>query len=296
MKIPTWEVSAGAVVAFLNSATEIMMADLYVFTTAGGMIYRYTSGDRALSVNGVSYNLGPKIARSEVRTIVGIEVDTLTVDLYAEPIVAMGAIPMIQALAQGAMDNGTLRVERLFMNSSAAQQGSILIFTGRIGQVVTTRGRASIEVMSHTELLDVMIPSGVYQPSCRNTLYDPFCGIDRASKAISTTATAGTGATRQTFSANFTSTVGASAGYFSLGTVKFTTGANAGITRTVKMHSGTGTGLVEVIPPWPYAVAVGDSFTGYPGCDKTKTTCNAKFANTQRFQGEPFIPLPETIT
>ena len=295
MKTPTWEISVGGLLAFLNSATEIMMCDLYTFTTTGAVVTRFTSGDRTITVNAITYSIGPKIERSTTRMIVGVEVDTLTIDLYAEPSILLGTLPMIQALAQGVMDNGTLRVERLFMDAAAVKQGTILMFSGRVGQVDTMRGHATLEVLSHIELLDVMIPSAVYQPSCRNTLYDGFCSVDRASKAVTTTATSATGVTRQTFAANFTSTAGAPAGYFTLGTVKFNSGANTGITRTVKYHSGTGTGTIEVTPPWPYAVAIGDSFSAYPGCDKTKTTCNTKFANLQRFQGEPFIPLPETV-
>lgn len=36
-------------------------------------------------------------------------------------------------------------------------------------------------------------------------------------------------------------------------------------------------------------------FTAYPGCDKTNGSGGcAKFANTARFKGFPFVPVPET--
>lgn len=295
MKTPTWEPAPGQLLTFLNSWRTLRFAELYTFATADAQAFRFTSGDRLISVNGNAFALGPKIERSQVRLSVGIEVDTLNVDLHAEPAVMLGALPLVQAFAQGLLDNGTLRVERLYLDNSNAQQGTLLVFAGRIGQVVTTRGHVAVEVLSHTELLDVMLPSGVYQPSCRNTLYDLFCGVSRAAQAISRTVTAGSGAARRQFNADFTASAGTADGWFTLGVVKFTSGANAGISRTVKRHTGAG-GLVEVINPWPYVVAGGDAFDAWPGCDKTMATCTAKFANLQRFQGEPFVPLPETVT
>ena len=48
--------------------------------------------------------------------------------------------------------------------------------------------------------------------------------------------------------------------------------------------------------PLPNVPAVGDTFSVFPGCDKTKTTCAGKFSNIARFRGFPFVPVPETIT
>jgi hypothetical protein len=41
--------------------------------------------------------------------------------------------------------------------------------------------------------------------------------------------------------------------------------------------------------------AAGDAFQIYPGCDKTLSSNGcAKFANTARFWGSPYVPVPET--
>lgn len=293
MKSPTWEPSPGQLLAFLNSNRVVRFAELYTFTTAEGVVYRYTSGDRLVAVNGHAFALGPKFWRSQVRMTVGIEVDTLNVDLHAEDAVTMGGTPLVQAFAAGYMDRGTVVVERLYMDTANVMQGTVLLFAGRVGQIITERGHVALEVLSHTELLDVMIPSGVYQPSCRNTLYDLQCGISRSAQKISKTVT-GIGVQRRSFYANFAATAAAAHGWLTLGVIKFTSGANAGISRTVKMHVGVG-GSVEVAFPWPKDIAIGDAFDAYPGCDKTKATCAAKFGNLQFFAGEPFVPLPDTI-
>ena len=297
MKTPTWEPSVGNLLAFLNASTELMMCDLYTFTTVSGTAFYYTSGALPVTVNGYTYATGAKINRNTIRSVVGIEVDSLAIDLYAESSVLMGALPMIQALAQGLMDNGSVQLERLFLNAAGVMQGTLLLFAGRVGQVVTSRGHASLEILSNTELLSVMIPAGVYQPSCRNTLFDLNCGVNRAAYQIMTAAQTATDVTRQRFTANLASTAAAIAGYLNLGSVIFTSGANAGIGRTVKSQTGAGNAsTIAVICPWPFPVAAGDTFVCIPGCDKTMATCVAKYANLTRFSGEPFIPLPQTTT
>jgi uncharacterized phage protein (TIGR02218 family) len=228
---------------------------------------------------------------------VGVEVPTLNVDTYADPTISMGSLPFVQAMAQGLLDNGTCMVQRLYMDVNRVQYGTLLVFAGRVGQVLSERGHVGIEVLAHTTLLDVQIPVAVYQPGCRNTLFDNYCTLGRAGYAISASANSPSDATRSIFSANFTGTAAAAAGYCSLGVVAGLTGANAGVTRTIKSHTGMGVGTIQVINPWPAPVAYGDAFTFYPGCDKTKVTCqSSKFNNLPNFKGEPFVPLPEMVT
>jgi uncharacterized phage protein (TIGR02218 family) len=291
MKTPTWEPSAGALLAFLNAARSVRVAELYTFTTSGGTSYRFTDADQAITVNGLTFAVGPLLKRTKTKLIVGVQVDHMTVDLVADSTVMMGSQPMIAALAARALDNGTLKVETLYMDASGAQQGTLLKFGGRVGQVTCYGMQASIEVDSQAILLDVMIPSGVYQPGCRNTLFDGFCTLSKAAYKISTAAIGVTYAARTGFAANFTGTAAATSGYLTLGVATCTAGANAGYSRTIKLHSGS---TVQAISPWPADVSIGDTFDFYPGCDKSMSTCSGKFANLAHFAGEPFIPVPET--
>lgn len=291
MKTPTWEPSAGNLLAFLNANTQVSMVDLYTFTTVVGVVYRFAAGDRLVSVNGNSFAMGPRFARSSTRLTVGVEVDTLNVDAYADSTTLLGTASFVQAWAQGVMDNGTMMLERLFLDSSGAQQGTLLMFAGRIGQVVTERGHVGIEVLSHLTLLDIQIPVAVYQPGCRNTLFDNFCQAARATFSVSKAASTTTDTARSTFSA---STITQAPGYYALGVALCTAGANVGISRTIKTHAAGG--LIQVINPWPFAVATGDVFTFSAGCDKTKSTCVNTFNNVVHFNGEPYVPQPQTIT
>ena len=58
----------------------------------------------------------------------------------------------------------------------------------------------------------------------------------------------------------------------------------------------TGAYLHSVVGPLPAAVANGDTFQVWPGCDKVQATCSGKFANLARFRGQPYIPMAETAT
>jgi uncharacterized phage protein (TIGR02218 family) len=81
------------------------------------------------------------------------------------------------------------------------------------------------------------------------------------------------------------------AGYFALGTVRFTSGIHSGATRTVKAHAP---GSLTLALPLPSPPATGDAFEAFPGCDRMQATCVAKFNNLLNFRGFPYIPLPET--
>ncbi len=77
------------------------------------------------------------------------------------------------------------------------------------------------------------------------------------------------------------------AGYFSGGEVQFLTGANAGRRMEIKEFSNT---QITLALPMPNNVAVGDTFNAIAGCDKTISTCIAKFNNAVNFPGEPYVP------
>lgn len=91
--------------------------------------------------------------------------------------------------------------------------------------------------------------------------------------------------------ARFIPWVGSQVGTFDQGTITFTGGPCAGLSRTIKAGDGSGLTLAYALPQAP---AIGDPFTAYVGCDKTMATCAGRFNNLAQFRGFPFIPVPET--
>lgn len=295
MRTAEWEVSAGALAALLNSRVPLVKADIYTVTLPGGAVLRWSGAQTPLVVNGQTYALGPKIKRDRVRFVVGVEVSTLNVSLWDEGATQINGKPLLAFIRARGLFGATLSLSRVFWgHSDAGPRGSLLWFPGRIAEARVDRNEARLVVKSATELLDTMIPRDVYQPGCLNTVYDPSCGADRAAFTFAGTATAATNATRISFG----HAMAQGSGFFDLGVVKFTSGPNNGISRTVKQYLS---GIMTVLQPWPFPVAIGDTFTATAGCNKSLTNANGcpKFHSAEnvvlRFRGQPFIPVPETV-
>src|SRR5258706_4920851 len=116
-----------------------------------------------------------------------------------------------------------------------------------------------------------MMPGNLWQAECRWTVFDAGCSLSQAAFASSGTAQAGS-----IQSQIVTTGLAQPSGYFTLGQVTMTGGLNSGFRRMVKSFDGT---TMLLIAPFPFAVAVGDSFTAYPGCAKSIQTCQTKFNN-----------------
>lgn len=311
MRTPSWEKTPGALAELLNTETALGCIDLYTFTLPGGEVLRWTGGDQAVTVNGTTWSLGPGLRRSRTRLSVGIEVDSLDVTVYELPAdldederaLRLNGTPLLAYIARGGFEHARLELQRAFLPAAemgtmhAAQLeepivGTLVWFTGRIASTKGDRTQQVLSIKSDTEQLDAMVPGEVYQPGCPNTLYDASCGVNREAKTVTGQANSASDATRTRFG----HALRQAAGYFDLGVVRFTTGPNAGIGRTVKRHTANGAGgELAVLQPFPFPVSPGDAFAIYPGCDKTQATCTAKFNNVIRFRGKPYVPAAETV-
>lgn len=298
MRRASWEVSPGALASLLNGASnrQLVMSDLYTITTPGGLTLRYTNAQRSVTVNGNAFVAGPVIRRGRTRLYVGIEVDSLDLQLAADASVTVSGTPLLQFIARRGLDNARLMLERAFSpGPGQAYVGTLALFIGRVAIVRdVTRTEARITVNSDTELLDVKVPRNVYQPACMNTLYDSACGVVRSAHTASSTALSASDAAR----VSFTHGLGASAGTYDLGVVTFTAGANAGVSRTVRRYEtvlGSGVNRITLMSPLPATVASGDAYTISKGCNRTQATCSSAFSNLARFRGTPYVPTPESI-
>lgn len=298
MKKPLWEPSAGALVAWLNANRQALPIDLWTITLAGGSVLRYSGADVPITVAGTTWALGPGIQRGRRQQRVGVAVDTLSLTLFADDSILAGTVPILQALAKGVFTGATVALARAFCSLDGVCQGVAPDFYGRVGAVRAGRTQAQIDVRSHAELLDVMIPGEVYQPGCRNTLFDAQCGLSASAYTVSGVASAAGDATRRVVTSVSAAVVSKPTAWADMGVLTFTGGANAGVARTVRTHtSSSGTATVVAVSPWPFAIAAGAPFTLRAGCNKTADgDCTVKFANRARFRGEPLIPAPETVT
>lgn len=276
-------------IALLNSSQQFIMADLYTFVLIGGTVLRYTGAEGMLMVGGSVFD-GTTILidRSKIRTVIGVEVDTLDLTIQALPTHLIGSTPFLTALKNGALDGATVKVERCFMPTwGDTSLGTVILFSGRVADMEVGRTEAKVRVNSDLELLNIQMPRNLYQPGCLNTLYDGACTLAKASFGVA--GTVGAGSTRNLLSNGLAQ----AAGWFDMGTVTITSGVNAGVSRSVKQYSP---GVLALMNPLVSACAPGDTFTVYAGCDKAQATCSAKFNNLANFRGFPYVPVPESVT
>lgn len=275
-----------ALITLLNSGNEFYMADLYEFTLIDGTVLRYADYDIDVNYNGNLYtSSGTLFQRDKVRTVIGVEVDTMSLSLFPKATDLVAGIGWVQAAAKGILDGAVLKLQRVFMSSPSVIVGGFVNFSGRIADITLTRSEIQMVIKSDLELLNINMPRNLYQAGCQHTLYDTDCGANRASFSASGVVASGSTATMLLCGLIQVS------GYFNLGYITFTTGAMAGTKRSVKSYDK---GQVLLLNPLPLTPSLGDTFSIYSGCDKTQATCSGKFNNLANFRGFPFIPVPET--
>jgi uncharacterized phage protein (TIGR02218 family) len=276
-----------ALVQLLGSATQLLMADLYAITLINGAVLRFTSADIAVTLAGVTYPAnGPTIDGLRYKIAVGLDVDEQTITIAARPTDLINGVPLLTALRRGALDGARLERARAFLAAwgQPAIDG-VTLFSGRVSTIDQIgRTVAQIKVKSDLVLLDIDMPRNTYQTGCIHGLYDSGCGLSKASHAVTGAVANGSGVGAINWS-------GATAGTFDQGTINFTSGANAGISQTIKQ--ATGSALILAYP-LDVAPGVGDGFIAYPGCDKTMATCAARFNNLSHYRGFPYTPVAET--
>ena len=188
----------------------------------------------------------------------------------------------------GALDGARVVIERIFFSDWATPVGAVVIFSGRVSDVSGSRSAVKVDVKSDIELLNVSSPRNIYQAGCMRTLYDGGCKVNREKFTVNGRVTANS-ATGTELACNLMQ----ADGWFNQGVIKFTSGRNAGLSRTVKEHKG---GRLSFALRLPFPPQSGDVFKIYPGCDKRQETCGKKFDNIVHFRGFPYIPAADTIT
>jgi len=280
--------ASAALIALLNS-NQFVMADLYIIILATGDAFYYADYDADLIYAGHTFKSNNlQISRSGIRTVAGIEVDTLSLDIAADPTHTMLGTPFLQIAHNGGLDGARLTIDRVFMpldNPTDTSAGAMLLFNGEINVDEIDRGTARLSVLSDLALLNVQMPRNLYQAGCLHTLFDAGCALVKATFAAPSTVAANS--TQTQIHCGLTQ----AADYFALGTITFSSGPNAGVSRTVKAYTP---GIITLSLPLKAMPGAGDAFNAYPGCDKQQATCTTKFNNLPRFRGFPYIPIPET--
>lgn len=312
-----------ALIALFNAynagLSGLHMQRLYTITLFGGAVIRFTDADfdivgnnsQSALVNGFPYSsdgvrIDQKESKTQAHLKVGTDTDTWTVSFVPRPVDVVtgapfpdrvGSVPFLQACQGGAFDAADFQVDEAYFPAiptwpiplgGAVPVGCRTIFAGQVAEVDTTNTVAIFTINDYRSLLSLQVPIHFFQAPCRFTLFDAGCQLTAANFAINGTVSAGS--TQAKIVSNGLPKPQGS-GTYQLGRMVFTSGLNNTFQRTIKAWDGAFT--MTVLNPFPFAVAPGDSFTVYPGCNKLLTTCGL-FGNSINFGGQPFIPPPET--
>jgi uncharacterized phage protein (TIGR02218 family) len=278
--------SAG-LIAHLASTNQFRTADLYTVTLRSGTILRLTTWDRDVVISGNTFSASaPYVTRGRCSFKLGLEVSELKMTVLAAITNLVEGYPFLQACKLGRLDGASVQLERLYMPTAGdVSLGTVVLFIGNVADMSIQHLSVDFVVKSDIEQLNRRVPLHVIQAPCHNVLYDAGCALVKASFRVATSAQSGSTTLKV-----ITSLVQADT-YFDLGELAGESGANVGISRTVKSYVG---GIFKLHVPFPNTPGIGDTFGAYPGCDHLQATCGgSKFNNLIHFGGQPYTPVPE---
>lgn len=118
-------------------------------------------------------------------------------------------------------------------------------------------------------------------PNCPYAVYHKGCFVNRDLHRVSGTAGATT-----VYDVVVPEAAAYADGHFTGGAISILTLQGYSDSRLIVSHVGN---LITMVAPMKYLQS-GTPVSLYPGCDKTLSTCDAKFGNTLNFGGWPFRP------
>lgn len=253
------------------------LASCVKVTRTDGQVFRFTDHDADLTVAGDgTYSADAGYRRTAIQVSDGFGPDTL--DL--EGVLTAGGVSETD-LRDGLFDSAAAEV--FLVNWADPAQGTLRLIRGFIGQVRIRRTGYVAEIVSLVHRLRTQV-GDVYQPDCRVDLGSAACGVSLAGFTV-----AGTVSGAVNNGEFLDSSRGEADGWFDLGLLTWTSGANVGLKMEVKAYLQA-TGQFKLMLPMPRAIAIGDQYSLFAGCDKKLGTCRDKFNNIINFRGEPHVP------
>lgn len=242
-----------------------------------GVTIGLTSHDRDLTIGGLPYRAAPGLTPSAVRSGIDLDGDdsdvagALTSDAISE-----------RDLTAGRWDGAALELRLTQWEEPGVLW--LLLARGEIGAVARSGAAFSAELIGAAAALRAPVAPST-SPDCRARLGDRDCRVDMAGRRR-IVAVAGVEDTRVAVG-------GLAAGAYAFGTLRWMTGANAGIGQAV---ADNGADALMLTDPPPFDVAAGTLALLVEGCDRQLATCATRFSNAVNFRGEPYLPGMDLLT
>lgn len=256
------------------------LATCWKATLENGTIYGFTSNISDLVISGVTYSASSGCTPTAIASNSDLAVDNLDVIGFLDSAQITDAD--IQA---GLWDFAAIEIFQV--NYLDLTMDRLRLRSGRLGEIKTSRQQFIAELRGIAQQLQQNLGQ-VYSASCRADLGDARCKVNLAAITVTGSVTIATSSQVFTDSARTEAD-----GYFDNGLMTFTSGGNIGLSMEIK------TFIADVFTmqlPFPYAIALTDTYSAYPGCKKRFIEdCKTKFANAVNFRGEPHVPGTDQI-
>jgi uncharacterized phage protein (TIGR02218 family) len=235
-----------------------------------GNVYRFTTGTRALVIEGETYLPAYAFSPSDIATASDLDTD----DLQVEGLLSSDTITEDDIRA-GRWDFAEFRA--FTVSWAAPADGVRKDRAGRFGKVTVNRSTFVAEMLGLMESYSVGIGK-ITQPGCRANYGDAQCTL------VPTQVTGAIELCQADFFTLEDSARGETAGFFDEGIITFTSGEAEGIAREIKSYAP---GVMVTKISVPYDVT-GASYTMTEGCVRTHAACLAR-GNVVNFRGEPWL-------
>lgn len=249
-------------------------------TRRDGLVLGFTDHDRDLAFGATTFRARAGLEAAEITSELGLTVGG------GEVSGALSSTEITQEdIAAGLYDDAN--VEAWLVNWSDVSQRQLLD-VATIGEIKRGEDTFITELRGIAHRFD-QEQGRLYRSACAADLGDIHCGVDLNASAY--WAAASVSAPRGRLGCLTDGVSDYSEGWFTGGIIHWLSGLNAGLTGEIKLHARVTDGdEILLWQPAPHDIAVGDTFRLTAGCDKTFSTCRAKFANTVNFRGFPHLP------
>lgn len=264
--------------SFAGPATTLARA--WRLTRRDGRVFGFTDHDEALTLEGTRFEAATGLAAGEAEASLGLAAGTQEIEgaLSADAISA-------EDVSAGLYDGATvesfvvdwMRPER-FTRLSVATIGEIR----RSGEAFTAELRGPEAALDAER-------GRTYRRRCDADLGDARCGVDLAGRGL---VREGAVLSGDADAIVLGSLADIETALYERGRLTMLDGRNAGLSREVAgLETAGGDALrVALAETLPFAPEAGSRVRLRAGCDKSFSTCKARFANAANFRGFPHLP------
>jgi len=278
--------ASAALIAHLGG-TGRTLATCWRVERTDGQVFGFTSHDRDLVFESVTYVASTGITRSVIQGRTGLAVDNLEVTGFFD-----SAAIDSDDLDAGVWDYAEVRV--FDVNWADLSMGQLRQLRGWTGEVSREGSEYKAELRGLGSALNARIGELV-GPGCAAARFDTRCGVSPTDYTATGAVTAvinnrdfDTDLATSTVRLTPSTTGNPTLDYFAAGMLTWLTGPNAGRRIEVKSYAVDGSVVLQL--PMAGTVASGNTFSVRAGCTKARAFCASRFGNVVRFRGFPDLP------